>query len=769
MAVLAVLSFGAVDPWIRGGVGVLAATIAAYLLARPRRRSAPPSALVIVWFVAFGVAVWGFSAFLPVGPGLRSVLQPGCSDVLGRVGTLAGWEVRPLALHPRGALFATAYSVHMLLVAAAAAVVVSSAYRAGRISSVLVATALGMLTLHLAQWLGGATSVGWVSGIGEGRAFFGTFVNPNHGGVLCAVVSPLAMALALERRRFRPFFFVAATALAAGTVLSGSRGATAALGLGFVVFALLDGRRLLVGCALATCGVTGGALALLGPDALFALFSGVVDPSIPRGADLLSSRPQMWRDASEVLTLAPSVGVGGDGFLDAYKYIKTSPRFALASQAHSDPFQIAVEHGWLSLCLWSSAAVFVFGSGIRACLRGERSVRTTLAGYVAALATLFAFALFDFPMRIGALLLIGALAVGVTLGISYRNHAPAPRWARVMASATAVLIGLAGVGCLVLATTARKSAFGDFDVSLEAGAAALEADDFEGAERHFSTALAQRPMNQMALLQLARAFHKQEQHTRTIEVLELAGEVYPTYPFTWLNLARRHRAAGNREAALDSYRRLIALNHPSEEPKPWLDEAFSYAGDFENLVGYLLRDRADRWCPAAQWLEQSGDRKDAELLYRLGAERSDQCSAELGWRFVSWGRPEEALAWLAPLPSTCLSERTRGYALLNLGRDQQGLEAFEVALERCGGRDRRARLGLARARLAVGDQRAVAMLERLLDDRDEPTVRRLLFRAYRDGGRPRKAAEQVISLSKGGFARVEEVEWLAAYGTGGMK
>jgi hypothetical protein len=529
------------------------------------------------------------------------------------------------------------------------------------------------------------------------------------------------------------------------------------------VFLLLDGRRAWVHLGLAGVAVVGLGLALVGPDAFFAVFSGVIDPSMPKGADLYTNRPQVWRDASGLGAYAPLVGAGGDGFLDAYSYVKVSPRWAVARQAHSDPLQLVVEHGFPSLFLWTAASVSVFGSGIRACLVGNAAHRTVLAGYLAALSALFGFALFDFPMRIGALVLVGAIAVGVTLGLSFAERAPAPVWARRVASATAVLIGLIGWGCLAVAGTARTSAFGDYQVSFDAAFEALSAGDYDGAKGHVSVALLQRPMNQRGLLLLAKVHNRRGRTDRAIEAIELAGVVHPTYPFTWLSLAHVHRRAGEREGALDAYRRLIALNHPTEEPKAWLDEAFSYAGDFENLVGYLLLDRADRWCPAAQWLEQSGDRTDAELLYRLGAERSDSCSAELGWRMVAWGRPTEALAWISPLPSTCLSERTRGYALLKLGRDPEAAAAFEVAVKRCGGRGRTAQLGLARARLAVGDARAIASLERMLDDRDEPTIRHLLFRGYRDEGRPELAADQVIALSKQGFAYDDELEWLVLY------
>ena len=768
LAVIAVLSFGAVDVWIRGGVGVVAGGVAIFLLLRPRAKTAPPAPLIFLWFMAVAALLWGVVALIPVGSELRSLLQPGYADVVNRVGDLAGWERRPLALHPRGALFAGAYGAHMLLVTAATAVVVTTARRAARVGGVLVAAATLVVVLHAAQRLGGASSVGWISGVGEGRPFFGPFVNPNHGGVLCAMLVPVAVALALERRRYRVVFGLAAVAIACGAVLSGSRGAVAVLGVGVLVFLLLDGRRALASIGLATLAVVGLALTIVGPDGLFTAFSGAVDPGMPAGADLYDDRPQVWRDASGLARFAPLFGVGGDAFSDAYKFVKVSPRFALASQAHSDPFQIAVEHGLPALFLWLGSAVFVFGAGVRGCLTGDRHTRTLLASYVGALSALFSFALFDFPMRIGALVLLAALTIGMILGLSFREHAPAPRWAQRGASLAALLVMVAGLTGLAVAGVARSSAFGAYDISILAGERAAEAGDLAGARAHYETALLQRPLSHQALLRLAQIAHRDGDADRTVEVLQLAAEVYPTYPFTWLALAQREARRGNREAALNAYARLIALNHPTEEPKAWLDEAFAYAGDFEHLVGYLLGERADRYCPAAQWLARQGDVKLGELLYRLGAERSDACAAELGWRLVAWGRPEEALAWVDALPSTCLSERTRGFALLDLNRDQDGVAAFEAAVQRCGASDRDARVGLARARLALGDDRAIPMLERLLQDRPEPSIRHMLFRGYRGAGQSDRAADQVIALAKEGVATNDELEWLTSYSAGGL-
>jgi len=762
----AALVFGTVGPWARAAVGSVAAVLALALLLRRRQRSAPPAVLVGLWFVALCAVLMGFVAFLPAGPGLREMLQPGYSELLAQLAVHGDFQVRPLALRPREALFSTVYGIHMALVTAAVAVSVTAPRRAVRVASVVVGAGIAVLGLHLAQVSTGAASIGWVTGVGAGRPFFGSFVNPNHGGMLCAAAAPLAAAVALVRPRVRWVFAAAAVALVAGAFLSGSRGATAACGLGLLVLGLVDGRRWLVKLAWASLALLLAGVALLGPDVLFEVYTRVVDPSM-RGGDLYSNRPQVWQDASVLVWKAPWFGVGGDGFLDAYKVVKISPRFALASQAHNDPFQVVVEHGLFAGALWACCALFVVGSALRASRHLEPASRTLLAGHLAMVLSLFGFGLFDFPMRIGVLLFVGAIGVGVCLGLGHRCVPAAGARIRGVASGTVVGLALASCAFLGVAALADRSAFGDEAASRQAGVAAIADGDLDGAEAHLATALRQRPLNPPALLQLARVARSRGNEALAVDLLELAAEVYPTYPFTWLSLARVERARGDREAALDAYRRLITLNHPDSEPTPWLDEAFSYAGDFEHLIGYLLFDRADRYCPAAKWLERAGDRRGAELLYRFGAEKSAACAAALGWRLVSWGRPKEALAWTASLTSSCLTERTRSHALLSLGRHEEGLAAAERGLEQCGSDDRSARLGLARARLLVGDMRAMGMLERLLADEDEPTVRRLLFRGYRDTGRSDLAAEQVVHLSKQGLATGEELEWLRRFASGG--
>jgi tetratricopeptide (TPR) repeat protein len=761
-----VLAFGAVSPVLRASIGTVAGVMSLVLILRRRVHSAPPPALVALWGLALvGLVLSGLPLF-PLGDAARDLLQPGYADVLSEVGALAAGEWRPLALRPRGALFSWVYTSHMLLVTAAIALSVTAPRQASRVGQILVAVAIGVLMLDVLQRSTGATSVGWISGVGVGRPFFGSFVNPNHGGLLCGALAPLAGALALHSRRHRSLRMVAAGVLVVGAVASGSRGAVVACGVGWMVFAVLDGRGGLAIAAWGGLAATLTGLALFGPETLFSFLTRFVDPSMVRGADLYSNRPQVWHDAATLLQNAPILGVGGDGFIDAYKGVKVSPRFALASQAHCDPLQLAVEHGLPSLLVWLSGAGVVGGAAVRACRGAEPGIRTLLAGYLGVAGALAAFSLFDFPMRIGALVFVGAIVAGVLIGLSHRYRPSASPRVLSMASASVLVVTGIGFGLLGVAGWGGSSAFGEDVRSFEAATAALETGDLDTAETLFSVALRQRPMNQGALLQLARVARASGDEDAAVARLQLAARVYPTYPFTWLSLARVQRSRGNRHEALAAYRELIALNHPNEQPKPWLDEAFSYAGDFETLIGTLLLDRPDRYCPAAQWLEQSGDRDGGELLYRFGAERSVSCSASLGWRMVSWGRPDEALAWIASLPSTCLTERTRAYALLGLDRDEEALRAAERGLQRCGGGDRSARLGLARARLRVGDMRAMGMLEGLLDDGDEPTVRRLLFRGYLDLGRTELALEQALALSRQGHASPEELAWLKRFAAG---
>ena len=763
---VAVLAFGAVSPGLRAAIGAVAAGMSLVLLLRRRDRTYPPAVLIALWGLAMVGMVLSALPLLPLGDTARGLLQPGYVDLLSQVSALTAEEMRPLALRPRGALFSWVYASHMLLVTSAIAITVTAPRRAVRVGQILVGVGLGMLLLDVLQRSTGATSVGWVSGVGVGRPFFGSFVNPNHGGLFCGALAPLAGALALQARRLRSLRMVAAAVLVVGAVSSGSRGAVVACGAGWLIFALLAGRSSWVTAAWGALAVALGGLALLGPETLFSVLTRFVDPSMVQGADLYSNRPQVWHDAATLLRNAPILGVGGDGFIDAYKLVKVTPRFALASQAHSDPLQLAVEHGLPSLLVWVGAAVATAVTAVRACRREEAGTRTLLAGYLGVAGALVVFSLFDFPMRIGALVFLGAIVVGVLLGLSHRHHPSAGSGSRSFGSVSIVALAGMSVGLLCVVGWGHSGSFGDDVRTSEAATIALEAGDLDAAERLFSLALHQRPMNQGALLQLARVARARGDEDAAIARLQLAAQVYPTFPFTWLSLARVERSRGNRDAALDAYRRLIELNHPTEQPKQWLDEAFAYAGDFETLIGKLLFDRSDRYCPAAQWLEQSGDRDGGELLYRFGAERSASCSASLGWRMVSWGRPEEALAWIAGLPSTCLTERTRGYALLGLGRDEEGLAASERALQRCGGGDRSARLGLARARLRVGDMRAMGMLEGLLEDGDEPTVRRLLFRGYVELGQSDRALEQVLELSKQGHASPEELDWLKRFAAG---
>ncbi len=172
------------------------------------------------------------------------------------------------------------------------------------------------------------------------REVFATFLYPNTFAGFLALLIPLAGGSLLDARGAAPVR--AGILLACGTalVLTGSRGAWAALGAGAVAFAALA----------ATRSRGRGAVAWGGMIALAAALVLVVPAAswLGKRSDSMRVRSVYYSAALKAWKSAPALGVGLDSFQDAYPRFKSEAPLEVR-RVHHDYLQILAETGPLGL------------------------------------------------------------------------------------------------------------------------------------------------------------------------------------------------------------------------------------------------------------------------------------------------------------------------------------------------------------------------------------------------------------------------------------
>ncbi|NOY25654.1 MAG: O-antigen ligase family protein, partial [Oligoflexia bacterium] len=304
---------------------------AAMILGGGRRGEHPGARIAVALGLAAGV-VAGLS-FLPLPASVRAGLQPGLagpvSDALAL--TSHAGAARPLALDPAHGLVEWAIYLAMVLVVGGTAAVVRNRSRARRLATVVVLTGVSCVALGLVQRWTDASSILWWSGFPkhDDRAFFATFIDPNHAGVLMAAGAPLAVALMRDRvANARLLGALGVLLLLLGTLLSGSRGAAVLLALGVVVaLSLSGGRRLRLALAVIV-GLALAAVAFIGPQGILTWLTGALDPtqqaSVAAGyGDVWGGRAELYRNVWDMVGVAPWLGVGPGGFDDAWRVMRT--------------------------------------------------------------------------------------------------------------------------------------------------------------------------------------------------------------------------------------------------------------------------------------------------------------------------------------------------------------------------------------------------------------------------------------------------------------
>ena len=197
---LSLLPFAAVHEGWRAALGVLAAVVGGLALVRGLSRRNPNKA----WLgasVAFTLAlVMAAGSFIPLGGEARQSLNPTVQQALAGSYAAAGVETAPLALELHRGLQEWGLSAALVVCLLALGLLVRDGRRAGRLAWTVLGCGVGVLLLAILHRAAGATGIWGTSVPAFSRdPFFGVFVNPNHGGLFCAALVPLAVGLGFRK------------------------------------------------------------------------------------------------------------------------------------------------------------------------------------------------------------------------------------------------------------------------------------------------------------------------------------------------------------------------------------------------------------------------------------------------------------------------------------------------------------------------------------------------------------------------------------------
>lgn len=766
---LAALGFGAVHLWPRAILTAAMAISGAVLALRSRYVDRP----ALLWCVASALLL-AVIPLIPMTEALRSGLQGELAVPVSQTMTLTGAELRPLALDPHGALSGWAEAIALCLLGWGVA---GWTTRAGRVQTLLwslLASGVVIVLLMVGHTQLGAESI-YGSGLGAGTrdGFFAPFINPNHGGIFCAALMPIAFSrVAGGRPLARLMGIVCLSIFAFGVWASGSRGAVVTMGLALSATVAAVGGPLVRKGVVGLLGLGFVGVLVVGPRRALKALGSLVAPSVNQMADagyvdLTTGRLRLFSDALEVIVQSFPLGVGGGGFDIAHRIVKSDPAFNATTHVHNEYLQLIAEQGIFVGALIAFAMALIVRQGIAALSfwhdRPDR--RWQLAGLLGCLTGLAVASTVDFPLRLFSHSILAVLCFGGLVGLSRPQ-----RGGRSLGPKGRKLIGLGlGLGMLALAAGVHGNAgmWGRADRARADGQAWMKVarkggdqDAFSAAHAHFERAVV-RGLQRQDYQWLAAAAMGDRQPQKAVAALTAGTSMYPTMPWLWRDRARLAQRMNDSIAAREAWLRMLTLDLPSRvDPVDVLHEAL-FGGDFDTPIAQaraILPERADRYRQAARVMDQLGLVEESETLFRHALSLDPQGVQYFSEALIRWGRPADAVMLLEVNRTGCKGEQRYAESLLKIDRVQDAAKAFAKALGMCGARAWSLRVGLAKARLLSGDSRGEDVVEQLLEERpDSHGLRRVWLWVLSRRGRPVDGVRHLEHLKYAGVMRpVEE-------------
>lgn len=404
--IVAVLSYGAVEPWAFALLTVLTAImmlvwISDALLQKEIRYHTTALQWPIVGLIAICVV-----QLLPLrSPEIAS-------------GLLSETAVSSLSLNPYATRFGLVQLILFAVFFLAAFVYINHADRLRRMVGVTIIFAAAMAFFGILQRLASPEGIyGWRP---TPQAIpFASFVNQHHFAAFMEMSIGITLALLVGKstdKEKRLLLVIAVVLMGIAVLLTGSRGGVLSL-VGVVGFVLIvtymrgggshedfteSGNRAGFRKKLGFVGIGIGFLALLAGGAL--LLGG--DASVSRSlgltaqGDISSGRLHFWSVAIKIFLDYPILGAGFDAFGTAYTKYDTMNGLFRVEQAHNEYLQTLADTGILGLAAVISFVVLLFKKGFQR-ITGEHSHyrRGVAIGALGGCFGILIHSFFDFPLR----------------------------------------------------------------------------------------------------------------------------------------------------------------------------------------------------------------------------------------------------------------------------------------------------------------------------------------------------------------------------------
>ncbi len=765
----------ALSPWAFGLVHerwVAAFGVAIAALALPLYRRSAPLPGVLAALLGLPLA-WGALHLLPLPAATIRVLSPERDRFLSMALSdlpLSPSSMQVLSLQPGDTLRS------MGIPAAAALLLLglhgALTHRVERqfLRLALVVSAVGVTGLGLLQQFFQSPRIYWISSVPQtAPAFFGTFVCPNHYGILAALALALVAGGVVngageEEGRSRSMgkkgsgwiWWMAGAVLSAGMLLSTSDGAVALLvavplGVGWG-HALVRGRR---GVAV---GLLGGALTI------GLLLLGPLSSYRERLAHSLGVRWAVWGDAALMGQRFQPLGIGGGAFSAVFPHWQRSGGYVRFVYPENSYLEALVTGGWPYLLLLAGIGALVIREGGIRFQRAGSAGRLAMVPGVVGLVALGAHAAFDFDLAIGSIRLWGTAFLALTLASFRERHrrrglsgeesaslAPAgrggtrelPRWpGRLLAVAallTGGLSGMAGVlgGASGIGEEAEASTLSPWFGAFASAArheksgqekmrqAREELDRREvllaEGERHILAALAQRPADSALHVAYGWCHLYQDRREEAEKSLRTALALFPEGPYEFLYLARflriQHRESEGWEVLGGAIRRW-----PAEDRRLLFREFLDWPQGEDAWRGVFEAAGAPVMASYVRFLVEAGEMDLSARSAALGAKMFPNSLDLSELHAVRMALGGDAPAAEEKLRAVLRRDPQRTEAILHLGRllqDQgRAMEAIPLlrqALEASPG-DPSLRWRLAEARFQGGEEKSLAVLQAMAEE-----------------------------------------------------
>jgi O-antigen ligase len=424
--IIAVLAFGAVDPWALGLQAVVAAVVGLLWISDAWARGELRISANLLQLPLLALILIGLIQFLPL------------RDVSAVSNLLNAPASKSLTFDAHSTLLFIIQLVVYLIYFAAALAFINSQKRLRAVAGVIVVFGMAIAAFSIIQSLSSEGKIYWTREAYQANPF-GTYVNSHHFATLMEMTLALTLGLLYTKaieKEMRPLQIFAAIVMGAALILTGSRGGILSL-LGVLGLLALMGaagskvdgedtekkvsaRQRLVffgGGGLLLFVVLMGVTSLLGGDN--ALLRGIGFGN--QADDFSNGRLHFWQTSLEIIKNNLFFGVGLDAFAMAYTRYDTWNGAFRVERAHNDYLQILAETGIAGLILVIAFLAILFRQGWRIISSTHDRFRRGVA--LGSLAGCFGVAIhsfFDFPLRTPAnALFFLTLAALATVGINY--------------------------------------------------------------------------------------------------------------------------------------------------------------------------------------------------------------------------------------------------------------------------------------------------------------------------------------------------------------